>query len=48
MPRSHPLHRLLRFFYAMLKPLGIEKGKPFRPVAAKGKSPTLRTSACTT
>jgi hypothetical protein len=49
MPRSHPLHRLLRFFYAMLKPLGIEKGKPFQPDAARGKSsPTLRTLACTT
>jgi hypothetical protein len=33
----------------MLKPLGIEKGKPFQPAAARGKSsPTLRTLACTT
>lgn len=28
---NNPVHERDRFFMAMLKPLGIEKGKPFRP-----------------
>lgn len=32
-----PIHERDRFFMAMLKPLGIEKGKPFKPTAAQKK-----------
>ena len=30
---NNPVHERDRFFMAMLKPLGIEKGKPFKPDA---------------
>lgn len=35
--QREPVHERDRFFIAMLKPLGIEKGKPFNPDAAQQK-----------
>lgn len=34
---SEPIHERDRFFMSMLKPLGIEKGKPFKPDARQTK-----------
>jgi hypothetical protein len=35
--QREPIDERDRFFHAMLKPLGIEKGKPFKPDARQTK-----------
>ena len=37
--QREPIDERDRFFHAMLKPLGIEKGKPFKPDARQTKDP---------
>ena len=44
---NNPVHERDRFFMAMLKPLGIEKGKPFNPMRANARSSRRRPRSAT-
>jgi len=43
--QREPIDERDRFFHAMLQPLGMEKGKPFKPNARQTKSSLTRRSS---